>query len=511
MVAFHFLAAFAFALPFQCVKAIPTVDVQTVEQLNSIPQGWTQGEAPSPKTPMNFRLAVRQEKSAQFGQMVLDLSTPGHSSYGKHMKRSDVKSFMQPEPYISNAIHSWLESEGVPHDSIKDDGDWINFAIPLAQAETMLHTRFHYFHSAFNDKKVIRTLKYSVPRSVSSYVHMIQPTTKFGQPQPRYNTVFESHLAEEPTDQKPDCNITVTPSCLRSLYHMGDNVATQDPRNKLGISGYLEQYGRLEDFNQFKKTFASDLKGTSFEVVTINGAKNEQNSTEDSTEASLDIDYAIGLSNATATYYLTGGRGQLVPDVDQPDPNDVSNEPYLDQLHYFTSLPDEELPAVLSTSYGESEQSVPEKYAESACNLLAQLGARGVSVIFSSGDEGVGSGCQTNDGKNTTWFGATFPAACPFVTSVGGTYHIEPEEAVDFSSGGFSDRYDRPDYQKDVVQKYLGGIGGAFKEYYNANGRAFPDVSAQARNYAVVDKGRVQGVSGTRFVLASQLTIENVP
>ena len=50
--------------------------------------------------------------------------------------------------------------------------------------------------------------------------------------------------------------------------------------------------------------------------------------------------------------------------------------------------------------------------------MFAQLGARGVSVIFSSGDGGVGTACLSNDGKNTTEFQPQFPAACPFVTSV---------------------------------------------------------------------------------------------
>ena len=57
----------------------------------------------------------------------------------------------------------------------------------------------------------------------------------------------------------------------------------------------------------------------------------------------------------------------------------------------------------------------------STCSMFAQLGARGVSVLFSSGDTGVGSACETNDGKNATRFLPIFPAACPFVTSVGGT------------------------------------------------------------------------------------------
>ena len=110
-------------------------------------------------------------------------------------------------------------------------------------------------------------------------------------------------------------------------------------------------------------------------------------------------------------------------------------------------------------------------------------GARGVSLIFSSGDGGVGDNnpypatheCFTNDGKNTTRFLPVFPASfvsslslsyqkdstvetqmpivtqlnlcpsfftdpCSSVTSVGGTVQI-PEVAVSrfFSGGGFSD------------------------------------------------------------------------
>ena len=94
-------------------------------------------------------------------------------------------------------------------------------------------------------------------------------------------------------------------------------------------------------------------------------------------------------------------------------------------------------PYVVSSSYGEDEQSgeiihsvnelypeashqrVPESYARRVCRGFAQLGARGVTFVVSSGDGGVGDGvwdpnaenwCQTNDGKNTTVFQPMFPA-----------------------------------------------------------------------------------------------------
>ena len=63
--------------------------------------------------------------------------------------------------------------------------------------------------------------------------------------------------------------------------------------------------------------------------------------------STVDAQYAIPLAYKTKTnYYSTGGRGELVPDLDQPTQADDQNEPYLDFLHYVLALPDSELPKV---------------------------------------------------------------------------------------------------------------------------------------------------------------------
>lgn len=90
-----------------------------------------------------------------------------------------------------------------------------------------------------------------------------------------------------------------------------------------------------------------------------------------------------------------------------------------------------------------------------------------------------------------------FPAACPYVTSVGGTTGTSPESAVSFSSGGFSDTWARPSWQEDAVSTYLNILGDKWDGYYNKTGRGFPDVAAQGQDFNVVDKGRNAGVSGT--------------
>jgi tripeptidyl-peptidase-1 len=213
----------------------------------------------------------------------------------------------------------------------------------------------------------------------------------------------------------------------------------------------------------------------------------------------LDIDYTVPLTSpgTKVNFYSTPGRGLLIPDLDQPNPEDNQNEPYLDFFTYLTKLKDDELPQTLTTSYGEDEQSVPEQYSKTVCDLIGQLGARGVSVLFSSGDTGVGSACQTNDGKNTTRFLPTFPASCPYVTAVGGTHYVEPESAIYFSSGGFSDRFSRPKWQDKAVKGYLKILGNRWKGLYNPAGRGIPDIAAQGSRFRVIDKGLDISVGGT--------------
>lgn len=121
-----------------------------------------------------------------------------------------------------------------------------------------------------------------------------------------------------------------------------------------------------------------------------------------------------------------------------------------------------------------------------------------MSVVVSSGDTGVGSACQTNDGTNTTRFNPIFPASCPFVTAVGGTQHVQPEKAAGFSAGGFSDLYCRPTYQDNAVNEYIDKLGDRWQGLYNPEGRGFPDVAAQAYNFTVLDHGKYIRVSGTR-------------
>ena len=101
----------------------------------------------------------------------------------------------------------------------------------------------------------------------------------------------------------------------------------------------------------------------------------------------------------TLTFYTTSWHYQI--QISQPHSLHLTGR--MSSLFPMIVSLIEQLPSQL--------QANPWLDANQTCSLFAQLGARGVSVLFSSGDTGVGSACQTNDGKNTTRFLPTFPGA----------------------------------------------------------------------------------------------------
>ncbi|KAH6626494.1 peptidase-like protein [Chaetomium sp. MPI-SDFR-AT-0129] len=499
----HALLTAALAALGQCGSTV-------FESVPEQPRGWTRLADAADDAPLKLRIALQQPNEALFERTLYEVSDPNHARYGQHLSRDALSALLAPRAESISTVRNWLRDAGISSDQVKEDGDWIDVKLTAREASALLETDFGLWNHDGSNVKRVRALKYSVPDEVSKHIRMVAPVVRFGDIRPDRSQVFEvvdappqakAAAAIPPQDlDEAACNKTITPECLRALYKIGSYQAKPSKKSLFGVAGYLEEWAKYDQLELFANAYAPYISDNNFTSVGVNGGVNNQNNaTQDDIEANLDIQYAVAIAYKTPiNYYITGGRGELIPDLDQPDKDESSNEPYLDFFSYLLKLEDDELPQTLTTSYGENEQSVPPKFAETVCNMIGQLGARGVSVLFSSGDTGVGSACQTNDGKNTTRFLPTFPASCPFVTSVGGTRYVNPEQAVSFSSGGFSDLFPRPAYQEAAVSGYLDKhLKKRWHGLYSPAGRGIPDVAAQGVDYHVFSQGKDVLVSGT--------------
>ncbi|KAJ8454451.1 hypothetical protein ONZ45_g19303 [Pleurotus djamor] len=494
---------------------------------DAVPKGWTyHSETPSDYQ-MTMHIGLKQHRLGDLLTSLDSASDPSTSKYGSHLSKADVESLAAPHSSTQEVVFSWLSDHGVERKDIKQSGggDWLTLQVSVPQAETLLNAQYAVYRHASSlasdnqtHEYVVRTLKYSLPEAVNDHITVISPTTYFG----TWKSMRATSFVDAEEDITPNnlqvgdlydndipsvCALHTTPDCLRKLYNIWYKPQATS-LNRLGIVGYLNEFGNRQDLQTFLQEQMPSALGASYNTTLVNGGGDDQS--KPGREANLDIQYAFSISYPTPNvYYSVGGSPPFIPDSRSKT---NTNEPYLEWLQYMLALPDEELPKTISTSYGDDEQTVPRDYQIAVCNMFAQLGARGVSVLFSSGDVGVGGAdCMTNDGSNVKRFQPGFPGSCPYVTTVGSTTDI-PERTVKFSSGGFSNTFSRPAYQDTAVPGYLAALGGMHAGLYNTSGRGIPDISAQGTKYRVILGGKailVGGTSASTPVVAAMIALIN--
>lgn len=478
-------------------------DMRLHERRDSVPEGFmSKGPAPGDAA-LRFRLALVQNDTEGLQTKLMDVSTPSSPQYGQWLSKEEVGSFVTPKRETATAVKEWLAANGLNATVLSPFGDWIGFETTVSHANVLFDADYSTFVHDGSGKSAIRTLAYSIPASLTAHLQLVHPTISFpapndvGQPVLRSlaKNVFRRNITSAVTPSTL-CDAVMTPECVQLLYKIPRTLASQSS-NKLAVSGFLQEFANRADLRKFLEIYRTDLSpDNTFTLQTIDGGTDSQTLDEAGVEADLDVQYTIGLASGVPTVFISVG--------DQYQDGDL--EGFLDIINFLNgkSAP----PQVLTTSYGQDENTISRALAYRLCNAYASLSARGVSILFSSGDGGV-SGSQS---QRCTTFVPTFPSGCPFVTSVGGTQNFNPETSAPFSSGGFSNYFDTPSYQTTAKAAYLTKLGGTYAGRFNASGRGFPDVSAAGTNLEIVSSGYVTSVDGTSCsspVFASVVSLLN--
>lgn len=439
----------------------------------------------------------------KYDVLIAPVSDPEHYRYGQHLSDEEVNEFVKPADETLDLVHEWLFANSINELDYSPAHDWINMYIPVEQAEQLLDTEYSVYQHE-DGTTLVRTEEWALPKHLHELIDTIQPTTSFMRSKPLANEFAQVEARNSLSASKTPstaavakaCNLSlVTLDCFRTLYSFLDYEQKVPGLNHIGFNNYLNQTPIRPDIYKFLKLYNPKAAPSAytFKSVEIAGGPAAQNFSltaaelnEDqdiSHEAVLDAETILGLVYPQpVTSFSTGGSPPYHPDLVTPTD---TNEPYLTWVNYVLGL--KHLPQVISSSYGDDEQSIPKAYAERVCKGFAQLGARGITLLVGSGDFGLGdqdgTSCFSNDGKNTSTFLPAFPASCPYVTTVGATQEFEPEVAAYrvpglgfdgnnhsyFASGsGFSRYFPRPAYQDVVVPAYLKKLPeGLYKGLYN--------------------------------------------
>ncbi|KAH9159723.1 subtilisin-like protein [Lactarius sanguifluus] len=460
-------------------------DMHTKHRWNAIPGKWESIGQPPVGTTIDLSIALKPNRKRALADAIHEVSNPKHPKYGSYLSKKQVAKLVAPHPYTLKLVETWLGHHGVSPSNVSTShgGNWLTVTrVPVSTANELLGASYQLYRYPGTNETILRTAGYALPAALHVHVQTVAPMTYFGSPRtPRKRARGHRSKAAAALSTR---DVPVTPAVLRSLYNSVTYQPAAMEQNMIGITGFHGEYVGGDDLDKFMRRFRSDANDPTFLVIDINNSGYDPN--KPGFEANIDMQYTQGIAWPTPhVFYSIGGLAEeFIPDSLQPVNN---NEPFLGWLEVMTSV--EDAPQTISTSYSGHEQTFPPDYATSVCELFGQLGARGVSIIFSSGNWGVGGGdCKKNDGSGVVQFQPIFPATCPWVTSVGGTTG-RPEVAAPFSSGGFSNVFKRPDYQTDAVLGFFRQLGNQHSGLYNASSRGFPDVSAQAIDFAIIVDG----------------------
>ncbi|KAB8356425.1 hypothetical protein FH972_024008 [Carpinus fangiana] len=550
-------------------SATPASNYAVHEKRREHPQ-WTKvAKAPADRV-MSMRVGLQQNNLDQASHWLDEWPMPT-TVQPRPMTHTDTSTSDE----TINSVRDWLRTSGIHKHEVSLGLNWINFNATVAQAEDLLKADYSIFE---HDSGALHVAcdSYSLPAHVGPKVDFILPTVHFdrklhkdpegsiqkraiahnvqpgtaksvGSPsngfQPKQG--FTTSHFRDVWKQLENCDKAIVPNCLRALYEFPPGF-TKNRKNSYGIVEYTPQ--------------ACDSKqiGNRPILASIDGGVVQQTDQGFNLngESNLDLEYAMALvypQNVTLyqvgdevegasfndfldgidkSYCTAAGGDDPEQDATYPDPAPGGYKGPKDCGKYAPTK-------VISTSYGYNEADLTPAYEQRQCNEYMKLGLLGVSVLYSSGDNGVagnGGACidpatgEYNDGSSGL-FNPSFPSTCPYITSVGATQvkngtnvvkalatGVQPEmacETVIYSGGGFSNVFPLPKYQSAAVKSYFANHNPPYTaaQYNNSKAtRGFPDISANGANYVITVQGQfsfVYGTSASSPTLGSIVTLIN--
>lgn len=444
-----------------------------------LPPGWVSLGRVDPEEELSLTFALKQQNLDRLSELVQAVSDPSSPRYGKYLTLEDVAELVQPSPLTLRTVQKWLLAAGARDCHSVTTQDFLTCWLSVRQAELLLPgAEFHRYVGGPAKTHIIRSPHpYQLPQALAPHVDLVAGLHRFP-------PLSSPRQRPEPQGVGPvGLHLGVTPSVLRQRYNLtARDVGSGTTNNSQACAQFLEQYFHNSDLTEFMRLFGSSFAHQA-SVARVVG---KQGRGRAGIEASLDVEYLMSAgANISTWVYSSPGRHE-------------AQEPFLQWLLLLSN--ESSLPHVHTVSYGDDEDSLSSVYIQRVNTEFMKAAARGLTLLFASGD--TGAGCWSVSGRHK--FRPSFPASSPYVTTVGGTSFKNPflvtNEVVDYiSGGGFSNVFPQPSYQEEAVAQFLKSSSHLPpSSYFNASGRAYPDVAALSDGYWVVSNMvPIPWVSGT--------------
>jgi len=458
------------------------------------------------KRPVAFRVYLPWRDSDAAASYALQASTPSSVGAGTFLTPSQFRDRFAPASGDVTTITSWLKHSGFTVGYVPANRHYVEAKGTVAQAATAFATRFSdygYQGTVLQAPDVPLSVPTTLP-AVAAVVGLddsdalVKPEKSTSAPPPdafvnaRPCSVYwgEKTVGSTPTPDgtqlptSPDYAFApcgYTPAQLQGAYGIAS--ALQSGNDGRGVTVAVIDAYASPTIQSDLTTYSSlhglpPITGLFRQVVAPGTFRRPQNRSQDpqgwSGEETLDLEAVHTMAPGASMVYV--GAANNYQDLDAA----------------MNHVVDQHLADIVTNSYGFSTELLPQGYIRPFNDTLIQAAAEGISVLFSSGDNGDETNADPNTSPTPDW-----PASSPWVTAVGGTtMGVDAANGRQFelgwetgraalvngawdtynylygSGGGTSRQFAQPSYQAGVVPNDIATRNGG------APARVVPDIAA---------------------------------
>jgi pseudomonalisin len=349
-----------------------------------------------PMNNMILSLNLKQGAQAEIKQFLAEQQDPKSPNYHKWLTPEQFGAKFGPTDQDIADVTAWLSRQGFQIEHVGRSRLWVNFSGSVAQVERAFQTniRTYQVHGSLHHANAVNP---TMPRAFSGLVSGVVTMHDFRK---THFLSVRSQLPFDFTSPSTGANF-LAPADFATIYDV-------NPLYTAGITGAGQtiaivgrtniQLADVEFFRSFFGLRANDP------VIINNGTDPGDLGGDDETEADLDVEWSGAVApDATVKFVVSASTAST-------DGIDLS-------VQYVV---DNNIAAIMSTSYGECEASLSATENNFYNTIYAQAAAQGITAFVSSGDSGA-SGCDAYTATTGTGAAVSGLASTPFNVAVGGT------------------------------------------------------------------------------------------
>jgi len=318
----------------------------------------------SDEDPITVRFSVKQRNLDPLRKIAAEVSDPRSAKYGEYLSTAAVRELTQPDPADIKIVAEWLAQAGVPFDlPTGGGGEIVEARFTVATATRLLNTRFQYATSTATKQRALRAGDYWLPADLHAAVA----------------AVYGLHgLPSPPREALRSATATpaVTPKVLSSTYKISGVKVSGAVTNPQAVAEFQGQTSNATDLTEFFKLFAA---GDPSADSTVSKFVGDNGTGVAGVEAELDIQYIMGVAPGIKSQFWYWAGMDFCGDL----------KSWTDAI-----LDDSNPPLVNSVSYGIQASlaaiGCQQSSAEDVDANFVKLAAKGITIIFASGDSGSG-------------------------------------------------------------------------------------------------------------------------